>query len=154
MKGSTYFLLAILLLMLVTVYLSLQITSTKAQLLPLTISIAIALLALGGLFVETRKKPAKESSVKETRAAPIKVKLLTVTAAWFIGFVLMIYLIGFPLAIFLFVTAYLKLHNKGWIRSVALGLGMGIFIYVGFDFLLGVDLYRGVIYIPLYRFLP
>ncbi len=154
MKGSTYFVLAILLLMIVTILFSLQIPSFKAKLLPLVLSIAIAIFAIARLFVELREKVAEESSGKETKLVPTKAKPITATSAWFIGFFLMIYLVGFPLAIFLFVTAYFKLHHRGWIKSIALGLGMGVFIYVGFDFLLGVDLYEGVLYIPLYRFLP
>ncbi|MFC2060495.1 tripartite tricarboxylate transporter TctB family protein [Chloroflexota bacterium] len=154
MRGSTYFLMVILLVMLVAIYISLQITTFKAQLLPLLISIAIAILALAGLFVEIRKKPDEDMTAKESKQAYTEVKIIRVTAAWLASLLLLIYLIGFPVAIFFFVAAYLKRHGKGWIRSIAWGLGMGIFIYIGFDFLLGVDLHRGVLYIPLYSFLP
>ncbi|MFC2060541.1 tripartite tricarboxylate transporter permease [Chloroflexota bacterium] len=148
-KGNTYFLMVILLLAIVTICLSLQITSFKAQLLPLIISIALAILAVAGLSAELKRKVAKE---KETKAVAIKVDLIT--AAWLLGFGLLIFLVGIPLAAFLFIAAYLKLHNNGWLRSVAFGLGLGIFTYVVFEFLFRVDLYRGVLDIPFYRFLP
>ncbi|MFC2059656.1 tripartite tricarboxylate transporter TctB family protein [Chloroflexota bacterium] len=154
MKGHVYFLLAILLLGIASIYLALQISAFiptyqfKAQLLPVVFGIVLVILSVVGLVVELKKKAAKETK------APKEVTTIIIAAAWLIGFVVLIFLIGFVLAALLFGGAYFKLHNRGWIGSIAFGLVMGIFTYVVFDLLLGVDLYQGVIYIPFYRFLP
>lgn len=154
MKGSTYFALAILLLAIVTVFLSLRITGFKAQFLPLTIGIALGLSALARLFVELRETRAAEGVGERIKSIPIKATSIILSAIWLIGFFLMIYLIGFPLAIFLFVTAYVRLHGRGWIKSTALGLATGGFVYLMFSYFMGLDLYRGVLWLSLSRLLP
>ena len=154
MKGSTYFALSILLLAIVTIILSLQIATFKAKFLPLVLATAIVLFAIARLFVELRGKEAKKSVAEETDSAPIKPIPMIITGAWFVGFFTMIYLVGFPVAIFLFVTAYVKMHHRGWIKSLAFGLGTMVCTYVGFDYLLGLHLYEGVLMIHLFHLGP
>jgi hypothetical protein len=152
MKGSTYFVLMILLLAVTTIILSLQIPTFKARFLPLMIGIAIALFAVIRLLVELTAKEERASAAKETVSAPIQPIPMIITSAWLVGFFLMIYLVGFPLGIFLFVTGYIKVRRYGWIKSIAIGFVTTTITYVGFDYVLGLHLYKGVLFSYLFRF--
>jgi len=162
MTGSAYFLLFLLLLAIVLLYVSFQLTGLtplqtfQGRLLPVVMSISLAVLTAFGLFVELRKKAPKESPAgeEETTARRAEARREVDTIVWIIGYLVVIFLIGFDLANFLLVGAYLKAYNHGWVMSIACGLVWAMLIYVLLDFLLGVDLYEGIIYIPLYDFLP
>jgi len=162
MKGSSYFFLVLVLLGIVLIYVTFRLTgltqvqTTYARLLPMIMSIGLAVFAALGLFVELRKRateegPAGEEETGERRA---EAKREMETIAWVIGYLVLIYIIGFVLGSFLWVGAYFKAHNHGWITTIGWGLVSAMLLYLCFDFLLGVDLYEGVFYIPLYAYLP
>ncbi len=66
--------------------------------------------------------------------------------AWMTGFLLMIYIVGFILAIPLFLFLYLKLHGSGWLRSLGLAAGMVIVIYSLFTLAMKMHFYPGVLF--------
>jgi len=162
MKRSRYFYFPLVILLVTIVFIVSALTTTgripaatrAARLLPLGIGSLLVILTSVELFRELRKKPTKESPAEETAAAPRNVKLELETAAWIVGYLVLLYVTGVLLSTFLFPAAYLKLHNVGWVRSILIGLGCAVFCYVLFDLALQMRLYQGAVPIPLYRFLP
>jgi len=154
MRSSTYFALAVLLLAIVTIILSLRMTDFKAQLLPLAVGIGLALSAIARIVAELRERGTREGVATKPGSSSVMVKSILTSGAWLISFFVMIYLIGFSLAIVLFVTSYLKVHHRGWIQSAALGLLAGGFVYAVFDYALGLDLHQGVLLVSLFGLRP
>ena len=162
MKGIVYFILSVMLLALVFLYFSLQLDVAMARLMPLALSIALLISCGVGLFVELRKKAPDEKAAREAgrarpegaTTAPTRTDSVAVTLGWLLGFILLMVLIGFVLAIPVFVVAYMKAHGIGWIKSIMFGLLMGLVTYFVFDIAFGIRLFKGFLPIPLYQFLP
>ncbi|MBI4633396.1 MAG: tripartite tricarboxylate transporter TctB family protein [Deltaproteobacteria bacterium] len=66
--------------------------------------------------------------------------------AWLVGFGLMIYLLGFFVAIPLYVFAYMKSHGSRWWASLITGALLPAFCYGIFVLLLEMKLHRGEIF--------
>ncbi|MBA7662014.1 hypothetical protein ES703_70037 [subsurface metagenome] len=69
-----------------------------------------------------------------------------VIEAWLVGFVLAIYLLGFFIAIPLFLLSYTKSHGTRWVVAVTCAILIPVFVYSLFEFTLGVELYRGLLF--------
>jgi len=161
MKPSSYFLLFIFLLAIAAVGFVFQARGLrpdytfKARFLPLVVASILTVIAGASLFRELRRgKTTEQSPASETTAEAASEKLALVTGAWLVGYMVLAFLIGFLLSTLIWITAYLRTHNYGWIRSLAISLGMMIFLYVVFDLVFGITLYQGVLPIPIYSFLP
>jgi hypothetical protein len=107
----------------------------KAALFPLVIGIPLFCLAatelLWALFGAAEKA---EAPLPGDAAAARRVLR---TAGWMLGFFAAIVLLGFPIAVPLFVFLYLKLEGgEGWGMSIALTLAVGALFHGLFDALL------------------
>ena len=69
--------------------------------------------------------------------------------SWILGFGLTIYLLGFMVAIPVFVCAYMKSHEVRWRASIITGVLISAFCYVVFVLILERELYPGEIFICL-----
>lgn len=88
----------------------------KAALFPLVMGIPLLLLALAQVTIDWRVAGPREESTQETRAA---ISIL----AWMAGFIALVFLVGFPLAVPLFIVGYLLLQGREpWFLSIALAL--------------------------------
>ncbi len=97
----------------------------KAALFPLVTGLPLLVLALLQLALQLR---APEPPVMQERR-----RALT-TFAWMAGFVLLVALAGFPMAIPLFVFSYLTVQaSAGWGRSVLLAAAAWGFFHVLFE---------------------
>ena len=65
--------------------------------------------------------------------------------AWIVGFFPATYLLGFVLAIPLFVLGYMKSHGIKLAATITFAVVMATVIYVLFELVLGVDLYKGLL---------
>ena len=65
------------------------------------------------------------------------------TTAWIGGFALIIWLFGFVIGLPLFVLAYVKTYEEGWLWAIILPVIMFLIVYVGFGLLLQSPLYEG-----------
>ena len=104
----------------------------KAALFPLVIGIPLFCLAatelLWALF-GTEEKPEATDTGAQRRVARV--------AAWMLAFFAAIALLGFPIAVPLFVFLYLKLQGgEGWTMSIVLTLAVFAVFYGLFDALL------------------
>ena len=104
----------------------------KAALFPLVIGIPLFSLAATELMwalFGTAEEPVATDSVGQRRVALV--------AAWMLGFFAAIALLGFPIAVPLFVFLYLKLQGReGWVMSIVLTAGVFAVFYGLFDALL------------------
>jgi Tripartite tricarboxylate transporter TctB family len=111
----------------------------KAALFPLAIGIPLfclaAVEALWTLFgrAETGKN---EMEVALTTEAGAQRRIL-VAVAWMVGFFAAVVLLGFPIAVPLFLLLYLKLQGgEGWLLSIGITLALTAVFYGLFDALL------------------
>jgi hypothetical protein len=104
----------------------------KAALFPLVIGIPLFCLAATELlwaFFGTEEKPEATDAVGRRRVALV--------AAWMLAFFAAIALLGFPIAVPLFVFLYLKLQGgEGWTMSIVLTVAVFAVFYGLFDALL------------------
>lgn len=117
----------------------------KAALFPLAIGIPLFCLAatelLWTLFGKEEKRDAMEVTLSTDASARRRVAL---TAAWMLAFFAAIALLGFPIAVPLFVFLYLKLQGgEGWAMSIGLTVGVFAAFYGLFDALLHLPLPAG-----------
>jgi putative tricarboxylic transport membrane protein len=118
----------------------------KAALFPLAIGIPLfALAAAEALWTLVGAPPAKEAAADlETAAEPGARRRVGIAAAWILGFFLAVVLLGFPLAIPLFLLLYLKLQGgEGWALSIGVTLVVSAAFYGLFDALLHLPFQSG-----------
>lgn len=97
------------------------------------------------IMESTKESPGSDANGGEYR--PKEFTKLTIMAAWMIGFFVCVYLIGFLAGIALFVLAFLLLHARiSWWKSLATMVGVWLFIYALFEWLLGAGLFEGIIF--------
>ena len=100
----------------------------KAALFPLAIGIPLCCLAVIEVVWSFLDKRAAERPATPGSALPW---------AWMGGFLALIVLLGFPIAIALFVFSYLKLQSKeGWVLSTVYTAVLWAAFYGLFDYLL------------------
>ena len=88
----------------------------KAALFPLVTSIPLLVLAVVQMVTDWRALSPSEDAPQETRAA-------LGVLAWMAGFIALVFLLGFPLAVPLFIFGYLMIAGREpWLLSGALAL--------------------------------
>lgn len=116
-----------------------------AKRLPLVVSV-IAIILLGIVIVQEflpkKEKPdisqTDEEKVK-TKKEDIPVRVLLISAAWIMGIIVLISLLGFIIGSLLYVFLFCRFHGGSWKESILLGLGVSAFIY--FVFVIGLEFF-------------
>ena len=90
-----------------------------------------------------RESQPDEESLKMNKQHWLKFAAMT---AWFGGFALIIWLVGFVIGLPLFVLAYVKTYEAGWRWAIILPVIMFLIVYVGFALLLQSPLYEGLLF--------
>jgi hypothetical protein len=95
----------------------------KAALFPLVMGIPLLVLALAQMIIDLRAPPPRPEG--PPRSGPAALAIL----AWMTGFIALVLLIGFPLAVPLLIFAYLRVAGREpWALSIALAAAAwGIF---------------------------
>lgn len=150
-KGSSYFYIAIMVVMLVIIGSSLSMKYFESRLLPLVVGSAVFALSAIGLWREIAAENRREATV--TRGETVKKKEAgeswrgyLVAGAWLMGFFLTIYLLGYIIAIPLFILAYMKSHGSKWLVATVFAIITSVIIYGVFRLALNIELYRGLIF--------
>lgn len=151
LNGSMYFLMAVILIMVAVIIESSQWESIQTKMLPLSYGILILILAAIAFIQELkRKKITKLSASKENEGKTEEPKEgwrgYLISGAWVIGFFLAIYLFGIILATVVFIASYMKSHGVRWLTIVLSSILTPAIMYALFEYLLGIILYRGLIY--------
>ena len=112
----------------------------KAALFPLVIGIPLFCLAAAeALWTIFGAAPAQEGEAKDFRLSigNQTARRTLVATGWILGFFGAIVLLGFPVAVPLFVFLYLKLQGReGWLLSIAMTAAVWGVFYGLFDLLL------------------
>ncbi len=122
---------------------------TKAAMFPLVIAIPLFCLAAAEVLWVLLAAAAARSEVMDYKLSadvPQKTarRRTLLAAGWTLGFFAMIVLLGFPIAVPLFVFLYLKIQGReGWMLSVVVTLAMWGFFYGLFDQLLHLPFPNG-----------
>jgi hypothetical protein len=124
----------------------------KAKLFPLVTAIPLLVLALVQLFLDLRGKAEETESVASDIALSTDVppaiarRRTLLTFAWMVAFVALVFLVGFPLAVPLFVFSYLMLQSaEGLWRSLALTAAAWGFFHGLFERLLRLPFGAGIV---------
>jgi len=123
----------------------------KTALFPVMISIPVVFMAVAELVMslQGRKKAEKggvDFKLSEDVDPKVAMRRTLVTFAWIVGFFLLIVLVGFPIAVLLFLFLNLKLQAKeGWPLTILLTAATSVFFYGLFIRLLDIRFYEGVI---------
>lgn len=150
MRGSSYSFIVIMVIMLVVIGLSLGFEYIESKLLPIVISSGVFILSAIGLWREIsaggeRKGTVTEGEKTEREEARKDWHGYLLVGAWLVGFSLAIYLLGFIIAIPLLILAYMKSHGGRWFAAVAFAILTTVLVWVIFEFILHIALYRGLL---------
>lgn len=151
-KEYLYSYAAAIVLSLVFIGLSLRMEYVTAKMIPLVISGGVIILATIGLSREilARGKSGataardETSNGEETGESWYRYALI---CAWLVGFFLAIYLLGFIIAIPLFVLSYMKTHGMRWRVAIIFAVLTTAIAYGVFVVALKVYLYEGLFFL-------
>lgn len=126
--------------------------SFKTGLFPLAVAIPLLVLTLLHLYLEmfgapeTSKGPALETEFSNEVAPEIARRRVITIFSWMAGFVLLVYLLGFPLTVPLFVFFYLKIQSRvDSTRSILLTAITWVLFYGLFQRLVRIQFEAGVV---------
>jgi hypothetical protein len=124
----------------------------KAKLFPLSVSIPLIVLVATELVLqlfgkkETTGGPAADLDFTADVPPEVARQRVIGTFLWIAGFILLVYLVGFPVAVPVFIFSYLKLHSRvDWRLSCALTGVTWLFFYSVFQWLLHLRFEEGLI---------
>ena len=122
----------------------------KAKLFPLVIGIPLFCLAaaeaLWTIFGRRERQAAADFQLSTDQAPGVALRRTAIAATWTIGFLVLIVLLGFQLAVPVLVFAYLKLQGKeGWIFTTVFTAVVWGFFYGLFDLLLHLPFPPGML---------
>ena len=124
----------------------------KAALFPLSVSIPLLVLATAQLLVEiygkaeTARGPAVDLELAADVPPDVARRRVMEILYWIGGFILAVFLIGFPLAVPLFMISYLRLQGReNWAWSVGLTAGAWGFFYFVFQRLIHMQFEDGLL---------
>ena len=143
MNSTSYVLVAILLVALFFGVYSFSIPNVKARVVPLIASGLVFLLTLIELVREihlSRGGKTKEPDSPEER------RRLFAVFGWLFGLFAAIYILGYPISIFLFVLLFLKSHGRSWMASISSAVVTAGVIYLLFVVVLKIPLFQGIVF--------
>jgi hypothetical protein len=151
MSLTSYVLAAILLITLFFGLYALGIPNVKARVVPLIASGFVFVLTVVELVREIRGSHGKKGeSPQQEQASETAVSVerarLGAIYGWMFGFFAAIYILGFPVSIFLFVLLFQRLHGRGWIVSLFSAIVTAGAIYLLFVVILKQELFQGIVF--------
>jgi hypothetical protein len=124
----------------------------KAALFPLTVSIPLIVLAAVQVILDLLGKgeTASGAAVDMEFSADVTPEQARRRAIgiflWAAGFILLVFFVGFPVAVPLFMFSYLSFQSRvGWLLSVTLTAAAWLFFYGLFERLLNLPFEQGLI---------
>lgn len=151
MSLTSYVLVAILLIALFFGLYALSIPNIKARVVPLIASGFVFLLTAIELAREIRdgrgnKGESLQQEQNSEAVTPDEKGRLGAIYGWMFGFFAAIYILGFPISIFLFVLLFQRLHGRGWMISLFSAVVTAGAIYLLFVVILKQELFQGIVF--------
>jgi putative tricarboxylic transport membrane protein len=126
--------------------------SFKAGFFPLSLAIPLIILTVAHLVLEfvggseKASGPAVEAEFTTEVAPEVARRRVIATFSWIASFIALVFLLGFPVAVPLFMVSYLKMQSRiGWLQSMTLTAGAWGLFYFLFQRLLNLQFEAGVI---------
>jgi hypothetical protein len=126
--------------------------SFKTGFFPLSLAIPLIILVVVHLVLEVvggsekTSGPAVETEFANDVPPEVARRRVVEIFSWIAGFILLVFLLGFPAAVPLFIFSYLKMQSRiGWLHSINLTAGAWGFFYFLFQRLLNLQFEAGVI---------
>ena len=124
----------------------------KAALFPLSVSIPLIVLAAAQLLLdlfgrtETANGPALDMELATDVTPEVARRRATGIFLWVAGFIMLVFLLGFPIAVPLFILSYLRLQSRvGWWQSISLTAAAWGFFYTVFQRLIYLPFEAGLV---------
>jgi hypothetical protein len=124
----------------------------KTGLFPLTVSIPLLILAAAQLLMEifgkaeTTEGPAVDLEFSADVPPELARQRVIGAFLWVAGFILLVYLLGFPLAVPIFMLSYLSTQSRvGFLLSLGLTVATWLFFYGLFQRLIHLSFEDGLI---------
>jgi len=146
--------IVVIVIALITIVAGLRMPDFQSKLLPLVLGGSVLVLAAAGLWRDIRSEDKTRATATEAEnGSEQKVGggQYLVVVVWTAGFILAIFLVGFLISMPLFIFSYMKTHNVRWLTSIVCAVVTTAIIYFGFQTLLGVELYPGLLFTWLRR---
>jgi len=123
----------------------------SAKIVPLIIGGIVTFLAVIGLIREIIGKRASETTTSQDEAEDVAESgeswlRYGVLGAWLVGLFLAVYLVGFLVAIPLFILSYMKTHGAKWHVAIIFAGLVTVIVWVVFEVALKVYLYEGLLF--------
>ena len=122
----------------------------ESKVLPLAMSSLIVVMAAieAGRELYALKKQQAGGGIqqREDKDTTAQMSRLGLIFAWTSGFALGIYLLGFYIAVPLFVFSYLKWRGRSWLVASIVAIGIIAFVYGVFGLALKATLFRGLLF--------
>lgn len=119
-----------------------------AKLLPMAVAGVVLILSVIELVRDVGRNKIssvqKKQEEKQTHQSVSHRYLLE--GSWIVAFFLALYLVGFLVAMCLFILFYLKWHRRRWRTAILMAITVSVLIYVVFTYLFGLTLYPGLIF--------
>lgn len=147
-KSSSYFLLFLLVLTAAVIGISLTFDAWESKMLPIVAASFVFILSAIQLYKEIITKEIKNSETDNEQTGTKGASFSSVLG-WVLGFPLIIYFLGFFIAIPLFLITYIKLRGRTWASAITIAVITTAMIYGIFEFTLKSDLWKGLIFIHL-----
>jgi putative tricarboxylic transport membrane protein len=126
--------------------------SFKAGFFPLVVAIPLIILTVVHLVLEffggseKASGPAVDAEFAKDVAPEVARRRVVEIFSWIAGFIVLVFLVGFPVAVPLFMISYLTMQSRiGWLQSMTLTAGAWGFFYFLFQRLLNLQFEAGVI---------
>ncbi len=126
--------------------------SFKAGFFPLATGIPLVILALAQLLLELfgaperAGGPAVEAEFSNEVAPEVARRRVIAIFSWIAGFILLVYLLSFPVAVPLFIFSFLRVQSQvSWLRSIALTAAAWGFFYTVFQRIVQLQFEPGLI---------
>ena len=152
LKGTAYVYLVIIVIVLFMILWSLfgMKYGYQSKLMPVSIGSLVILLSAIGLWQETKAARSSGTAATEGTGQPGVMGQETwrgylLNLGWVVGFLLGIYLLGYLIAIPLFVLLYMKRLGARWLTAIISAVVTTGLIYALFEIALELKLYRGLL---------
>ena len=149
LSASAYSYIVVIVIALIVVASGLSMRYYQSKLLPLVLGTSILFFATAGVWRDIRLQARSATTVTEAgkgREQEASGRRYWLAVAWVAGFLLAIYLLGFLVSMPLYILSYMKVHRIRWLTSVACAILTTAIIYLGFQTLLGIELYPGLLF--------
>ena len=149
-RSGSYFLIVIMVIMLATIGGALSYPRFATKLLPVVFASLILVLAMVEFIRESRAKSESDTIIMDDETgvreqATVAWSSYLVHGSWVAGFALGIYLLGFLIAIPIFLVAYMRRLGTGWRTTILVTIVLPGILYALFERVLHIILYRGLL---------